>query len=145
MKHREYHGKTALVRYRGGAVGEEIIEDLSQGDPVKVRLGAGDVPKGVDAILYDMDIGEQRTAIILAKDAYGEHDPEGVQHYPRHFVNTKERLEVGSVIGWQHPVSGVVVPVVVIEATQNTVTIDFNHLLAGKDLEYWFELVDIID
>jgi FKBP-type peptidyl-prolyl cis-trans isomerase 2 len=67
-----------------------------------------------------------------------------VKTYPAYFSGW-ERLEVGSVITWEHPVSQQSVPVKCIAATRDTVTIDFNHLLAGKDLRYWFELVDVLD
>ena len=86
MKHKEYCGKSALVRYRGGAVGEEPVEDHMDGDPVRIMLGAGEVPPGVDEVLYDMEIGEKRTVVIPCDKAYGQHDPEGVQTYPRSYL-----------------------------------------------------------
>lgn len=145
MRHKDYHGRTALVYYRGGAVGEDIVDDCSTGDPVRIVLGGGDFPKGVSDLLYDMEIGEERTAVIPCERAYGPHSDEGVQRYPRSFVANGYQLEKGMVFAWVHPVSGKKVPVKCIDATADTVTIDFNHLLAGKDLEYWFKLVDVVD
>lgn len=143
--HKEYSGKRALVRYRGGVVGEEPFEDYTQGEPEVILMGAGFVPRGVEETLYSMDIGEKRHAIIPCSKAYGQHDPEGVQRYTRSFVRNGDQLQAGDIFAWEHPVSLKEVPVQCIEADEYTVTIDFNHLLAGKDLEYWFELIDVID
>ena len=124
MRHREYRGKTALVYYRGGAAGEEIVEDHSpavQSEPERILLGSGEVPLGVSDVLYDMEVGEERRAVIPCDRAFGRHDPEGVQRYARMLVPGGDRLEAGVVF------------------------VDFNHLLAGKDLEYWFKLVDVVD
>ncbi len=148
MRHREYNGHTALVYYRGGVLGEGEIEDHSpgaQGEPERILLGSGEVPRGVSEVLYDMEIGEERTVVIPFEKAYGRHDPAGVQRYPRTFIPGGGELEIGTVFSWRHPVSGKNVPVVCTEATKDVVTIDFNHLLAGKDLEYWFKLVDVVD
>lgn len=144
-KYRQRSGKCALVRYRGGPVGGEIIEDRSQGEPVKIIIGAGQVPPGVEDILDKMEVGSQAEYIIPYAKAYGAHDPENVKTFPRLFIKGGEELEVGSIIPWMHPALQQYVPVKCVAATKDTVTIDFNHLLAGKDLRYWFELVDIID
>lgn len=148
MRHKEYHGNVALVYYRGGADGEEEAENhtpATQPEPERILLGSGEVPFGVSETLYDMDIGEERTVIIPCEKAYGQHDPAGVQRYPRSFIKGGHQLEEGTVFAWRHPVSNRDVPVVCIQAEKDVVTIDFNHLLAGKDLKYWFKLVDVVD
>lgn len=148
MKHSEYNGKTALVFYRGGAKGEEALDDHSpeaQQEPERILLGSGEVPIGVSEVLYDMEVGEERTVTIPPEKGFGAHDPDGVQRYARSFIDGGDRLEEGTVFAWRHPVSGAQVPVKCIEATEDTVTIDFNHPLAGKDLEYWFRLVDVVE
>ena len=141
MKYRQYSGKCALVHYKGGVVGEEPVEDYSQGDPVEITIGTGQVPRGIDEVLYDMQVGEQRRVVIPCEKAYGLHDPEGVRRFPRSYFDQGGEIEVGSVFAWHHPVSDALVPALCIDATKDAVVIDYNHPLAGKDLEYWFELV----
>ena len=100
MRHREYRGKTALVYYRGGAAGEEIVEDHSpavQSEPERILLGSGEVPLGVSDVLYDMEVGEERRAVIPCDRAFGRHDPEGVQRYARMLVPGGDRLEAGAI------------------------------------------------
>lgn len=143
--HKEYSGKRAVVRYRGGVAGEEPFEDYTKGEPEVIIIGAGLVPRGIEELLYSMEIGEQRQALIPCDKAYGQHDPEGVVRYTRSFVRNGNQLQVGDIFAWEHPVTLCDVPVQCIAADADTVTIDFNHFLAGKDLEYWFELIDVLD
>ena len=108
-------------------------------------MGAGEVPRGIEEALYDMEIGEQRDVVVPCAKAYGEHDPEGVVRYLRSFLAEGATLHVGDLVAWEHPVSHQVVPVKVVGETEDTLTVDFNHLLAGKDLAYRLELVDVVD
>ena len=137
-------GKYALIRYKGGALGEEIVEDHSTGEPKRVRIGYAEVPNGIDDVLFEMEIGESGTVIISPDKAYGYHDPEGVQLRLRSSVPDGDNLEVGSVLGWRSPITKQILPVRVVEATEDYLKLDYNHPLAGKALEYWIELVDIV-
>ena len=145
MKHQEYSGKTAYVRYQGGPVGEPALEDCTAGEPERIVMGAGEVPRGIEEALYDMEIGEQRDVVVPCAKAYCEHDPEGVVRYLRSFLAEGATLHMGDLVACEHPVSHQVVPVKVVGETEDTLTVDFNHLLAGKDLAYRLELVDVVD
>lgn len=145
MRDTSRFGKYALVHYRGGALGESPVEDCSSGDPQRIRLGYGEVPQGIESALFEMGIGESATVVVPPERAYGQHDPAGVQVRMRSEVPDGKDLKVGSVLGWKSPVTQQVLPVRVIEATGDFVKLDYNHPLAGKSLEYWIELVDIVD
>jgi FKBP-type peptidyl-prolyl cis-trans isomerase 2 len=145
MRKTERSGKYARIRYRGGAAGEEPVDVYLEEEPDRVSIGTGSVPPGIDEALYEMEPGEERTVRILPEKAYGYHDPEGVQVYPRAMLPGGDELEVGSILSWENPVNKVKLPVRVLEATDDYVKVDFNHPLAGKELEYWIELVDIVD
>ena len=145
MRHKEYNGKTALVFFRGFTTDGLEIENHTEGEPERIFFGGSEVTRGALEALYDMEIGEERTVIIPCEKAYGPHSDEGVQRYARSFIRNGYALTKGTVFAWKHPVSGEMVPVKCIDETQDTVTIDFNHLLAGKDLKYWFRLVDVVE
>lgn len=143
MRKPERFGKRALVRYKGGAIGEEPVEDYTTGEPETILLGTCAVPPGIDEALCEMKIGECRTVQIPPEKAYGLYDPEGVRVYPRTMIPNGSELETGSIVSWLNPVNNIRLPVYVIEATADYVKLDFNHPLAGKTLEYYLELVDI--
>ena len=74
----ERSGKVAHVRYRGGVQGRPP-EDVCWEEPTTIRMGVGEVIRGIDEALYDMQVGETRTVVLPPEKAYGEHDPAVVQ------------------------------------------------------------------
>lgn len=145
MRNNAAFGKCAYVRYKGGVLGEEPFDDRSQGAPVKIILGAGSVIPGIEDVLSEMAEGEERTVVIPPEEAYGTHDPDGVQTYPRTMFSFGVQLEVGDAFRWTNPASGMSIPVRVIDATCDAVTVDFNHPLAEKTLEYWLRVDCLVD
>lgn len=144
MKNNEAFGKCAYVRYKGGVLGEEPFDDTSHGEPVKIVLGAGAVIPGIEDVLSEMAPGEERTVVVTPDQAYGTHDPDGVQTYPRTMFSFGAELERGDAFQWINPASGMPIPVRVIDATSDVVTVDFNHPLADKTLEYWIRLERLV-
>ena len=145
MRKEERLGRYALIRYRGGALGEDPVEDCSQGEPQRVRIGYCEVPNGIDNALFEMEIGESGTVVVSPNLGYGDYDPNGLRVVSRGEVPDGYDLDVGSVLGWRSPITRQVLPVRVVEAFDDYVKLDYNHPLAGKSLEYWIELVDIVD
>lgn len=140
----ERSGKTALVHYRGGAQGEPLADDYMEGEPLRVRFGMKDVCHAMENALYEMEVGETRHLVIPPEDAFGVHDPDGVQVYPRMQLGPRGyRLCEGDIVTWQNPASRRNIPVRVVETTADYVKMDFNHPLAGKTLEYDLQLVGI--
>ena len=136
-------GKRAQVRYRGGITGEKPIDDMSNGEPVTLVLGVGEIIPGLDHAFMEMEIGEERTVVIPPEDGYGEHDPDGVQTYIRTFSPAFETAQVGDFVFWTNPASGMKIPVRVVKADEQLVTLDFNHPFAGNELTYWVQLVGL--
>lgn len=145
MKNNKQFGKCAYVHYKGGIKGQEIVDDRSTGDPVKIVLGAGQVVPGIEDALSEMAEGEERTVVVPPEEAYGRHDPSGVQTYPRSMFAFGHELELGDVFQWTNPASGMPIPVRVIEAHPDAVKVDFNHPLAERTLEYWLRIEKLVD
>lgn len=145
MRNNKQFGKAAYVHYKGGVLGEEPFDDRSTGEPVKIILGAGAVIPGIEDALSEMVEGEERTLVIPSEEAYGRHDPDGVQVYPRTMFPFGADLETGDVFQWTNPASGMPIPVRVIDAHPDVVKVDFNHPLAEKTLEYWIKVERIVD
>jgi FKBP-type peptidyl-prolyl cis-trans isomerase 2 len=144
MKNNSQFGKCALVHWKGGVQGEEPIDDRSQGEPVRIILGAGQVCPGIEDALSEMKPGEERVVVVPPEQAYGRHDPDGVQVYPRTMLPSGYELNVGDVFAWTNPASGQQIPVRVIEAQEDSVKVDFNHPFADKTIEYWLRIESIV-
>jgi FKBP-type peptidyl-prolyl cis-trans isomerase 2 len=136
-------GDTLRIHYTG-TLSDGTVFDSSDGrDPLEFTLGAGQVIAGLDAGLEGMRVGEARTLTIPADQAYGPHDPAGRQAVPRGQVPPELSLEVGTMLELTLP-EGQVMPVTVAEVTEETVVLDANHPLAGQDLTFVVEMMEIV-
>jgi FKBP-type peptidyl-prolyl cis-trans isomerase 2 len=143
MRDPERIGRIAFIRYKGGARGEKVLDDRSEGEPLAVVIGAGNIPRGIENILYELEVGESRQVEIPCELGYGEYNLNAVQWYPRAVIERGYDLKVGSVLTWTNPDDHSVIPASVVEETADNVRIDLNHPFAGKTLSYWVELVDL--
>ncbi len=136
-------GDTVTVHYRGTlADGSEF--DSSEGrDPLSFVMGAGEVIPGFDAAVGGIEVGESATVTIPAAEAYGDHDDDGVQTFPLDFFGGQVP-EVGWTVELETQ-EGQQVPAAIIGVSEESVVLDFNHPLAGKDLTFEITLVEVAE
>ncbi|RZM20236.1 MAG: peptidylprolyl isomerase, partial [Pedobacter sp.] len=118
--------------------------DSSTGrEPLEFTVGAGMMIKGFDAALPGMEVGDKKTINIPAEDGYGERSEEAVIEFPKENVPEDMKLEPGMslTLSNQH---GQPVPVVVKEVKDDVIILDANHFLAGQELVFDIELVEIV-
>ena len=139
-------GKKVKTHYRGTLDdGTQFDSSYDRGEPLEFTCGAGQMIKGFDAAVVDMQVGEKKTVHIPAADAYGEHNPEMVITFPAEQVPNIEQIEKGMKLFLSTP-SGMPVPAVVIEGRDPKADFEqINHELAGKDLNFDIELVEVED
>ncbi|WP_226779081.1 FKBP-type peptidyl-prolyl cis-trans isomerase [Oceaniglobus trochenteri] len=135
-------GNTIQMHYTG-TLEDGTVFDSSEGrDPLQFELGSGQIIPGLDAAVTGMAEGEEKTVTIAADDAYGAHHPERVQAVPREQFPDHIPAEVGTQLQVQTP-EGQTLPVVIADVSEEAVTIDANHPLAGKDLTFAVSIVGI--
>ncbi len=136
------NGDTVRVHYTGTlADGTEF--DTSRGrDPISFTLGDGDVIPGFETAVAELEVGQTVTVTIPAAEAYGERVAEALQQFPREAFGD-DVPQVGWGVELQNP-EGRRVNAMVAEVGDETVTLDFNHPLAGQDLTFDLELVQIV-
>lgn len=118
----------------------EVI-DSSAGNPLTFLVGVGQIIPGLEERMIGMKEGEKRTIEVPAEEAYGPVDPNLIQQAPREYFQGID-LEVGLPLQAQTP-EGNIISMVVIDFDENTVTVDLNHPLAGRDLVFDIEVVHI--
>lgn len=133
-------GSKVKVEYTG-TFDDGTVFDSSEkhGQPLEFEAGAGQVIKGFDDAIIAMKKGEERTIHIEAKDAYGEHNPQLVKIIPKE--NLPEGAKVGTVLAIGLP-TGQRIPATVTKVSAKEATIDINHPLAGKALNFKLKIVD---
>ncbi len=135
-------GDTVKVHYTG-TLDDGTVFDSSEGrEPLTVKLGSGQVIVGFDAALQGMSPGENKTVNIPADKAYGPHNPEMVITAPRSQVPPDLNPEAGQKLQMGGP-NGELVLVQVVEVTEEHIILDANPPLAGKDLTFSIQLVEI--
>ena len=135
-------GDTVRIHYTGTLLDGSTFDSSEGRDPLEFSVGSGQIIPGLDAALPGMEIGEKKTVEIPATEAYGPIDPASRQDVPRAEIPEDIPLEVGTQLQVQTP-QGQVLPVTVFQVTEDTVTLDANHALAGKALTFELELVAI--
>jgi peptidylprolyl isomerase len=136
-------GDTVRVHYTG-TLGDGTEFDSSRGrDPMSFTLGEGRVIPGFDAAVTGMAVGETKTVTLPAGEAYGAPRDEMLVTVPRAQVPPNVKLEVGQRL--QIGRGDQALPVVVREVADDHVVLDGNHPLAGQDLTFALELVEIED
>ncbi len=135
-------GDTVRIHYTG-TLTDGTVFDSSQGrDPLEFEVGAGMIIPGLEAAIPGMTVGDTKTVNVPADQAYGPVNDQARQAVPRTEIPADIPLDVGTQLQMQTP-DGQVVPVTVASLTEAEVTLDANHPLAGKDLTFAIEIVDI--
>ena len=135
-------GDTVNIHYTGTLDDGTQFDSSAGRDPLSFTVGAGQVIPGFDAAVTGMTVSQKKTVTIPADQAYGEPDPRAVQAIPRENIPAEIPLELGLMLQAQGP-DGQPIPVTVVGITDDDVTLDANHRLAGKDLTFALELVSI--
>ncbi|MBK5211136.1 MAG: peptidylprolyl isomerase [Coriobacteriia bacterium] len=135
-------GDKVKVNYTGTLSNGEQFDSSIGREPLEFDLGAGQVIPGFDKAVIGLGIGETVTITIPADEAYGVRDDKLIQHVPLEFFGEK-LPEKGWMLELQSP-EGQVIPATVVDINEENATLDINHPLAGEDLTFEIELVEII-
>ena len=135
-------GDTVAIHYTGTLLDGTQFDSSEGREPLEFEVGSGHIIPGLDAAMPGMEVGDKKTVKIASADAYGPLNPEMRQAVPREGIPADIPLEVGTQLQMQTP-DGQALPVMVVEVDEATVTLDANHPLAGKDLQFDIELMKI--
>ena len=136
-------GKKVKVHYVGTLDdGTQFDSSRDRNEPLGFTCMAGQMIPGFDTAVSTMEIGEVRDVHIEAKDAYGEKDPEMVKTIPLSVMKGIEKFSVGDKVVLSDP-AGHPFPATITDMSNETVTFDLNHELAGQALNFNIELLEV--
>lgn len=136
-------GDVVRVHYTGTLVDGSQFDSSVGRNPLEFTVGAGQMIAGFDAGVLGMAVGDKKTLQIDPDHGYGQSNPEAIIEFPRTNVPEGMEIEVGMQLNLQNEY-GQPVPVVIMGITEDVVIMDANHSLAGKDLIFEVELVEIV-
>ncbi len=136
-------GDTVKVHYKGTlADGTEFDSSLDR-EPFVFTLGENMVIPGFENAIIGMEVGETKSVTIPSNDAYGPYRQDLVVEIEKGLIPPNINPELGMVLQLQSE-EGEITNVTVTEISDNTVTLDGNHPLAGQDLTFEIQLLEIV-
>jgi FKBP-type peptidyl-prolyl cis-trans isomerase 2 len=137
------NGDKVKVHYHGKLTNGETFDSSEGRDPLEFEVGAGMVIKGFDDGVTGMSVGQKKTVNIPVDNAYGPRNEEMVIEFPKERLPQDMQLEEGMPLMMSNG-EGQQFQVLVVEVKDNIVVLDANHPLAGEELVFDIELVEIV-
>ena len=136
-------GKTCRTHYRGTFNdGTQFDSSYDRGEPLEFICGAGQMIRGFDAAVADMEVGQVVDVHLMPEEAYGMPDPNAIFTLEIAQLPGSENLEAGQQVYLSNQY-GQPFPVKVAAKDETTITFDANHEMAGKELNFRIELVEV--
>ncbi len=135
-------GDVVKVHYTGKLSNGEQFDSSIGRDPLEFTVGAGQMIKGFDAAMPGMSLGEKKTINIAPEDGYGLRSEEAIIEFPKENVPADMKLEAGMPLTLSNQ-AGQPVSVIVVEVKDEVIILDANHFLAGQELVFDIELVEV--
>jgi peptidylprolyl isomerase len=135
-------GDTVKIHYTGTLDDGTQFDSSAGRDPLEFTLGSGQVIPGFDKAVEGMAVGDEKTVNIQPEDAYGPRNDQMVQEVPKNALPDDLEPEAG--MGLQaRGQDGQVLNLTVISVGDDSITVDGNHPLAGQNLNFDIQLVEI--
>lgn len=135
-------GDVVSINYSGRLTDGTQFDSSEGRAPLEFTLGQGQVIKGLESHVQGMEVGEKSTVTIPCDQAYGQRREDAVQQLDRSKIPNGVELAVGSQLQARTSDGGLL-PIVVVGLDEQSVTVDANHPLAGQDLVFDVEVVDV--
>ncbi len=136
-------GDTIKVHYTGTLDNGTVFDSSVGRKPLEFTIGLGQMIPGFDKGVVGLNLSESKTITIPADQAYGPYRADLVQVVARDQFPPDSELEVGQVLQASQP-NGQIILVTITNVTDSDVTLDANHRLAGKNLTFEIQLVEIV-
>ena len=135
-------GDTVKIDYVG-LLDDGSVFDASEthGQPLEFIVGSGTVIKGFDDAVRGLEVGDEKEFRLEPSEAYGEYNEALVDKVARDLVKSDIDMEIGKIFWVQAP-NGQQLPAKIVELTEDEVTLDLNHPLAGKALTFKIIIVE---
>ncbi|MFH4855615.1 FKBP-type peptidyl-prolyl cis-trans isomerase [Vibrio diabolicus] len=127
------------IKMKDGSVADSTH---NMGKPAKFVMGDGSLSENFEQCLIGLETGAQKAIELKAEDAFGMPNPDHVHHMDRTKFVGDAGVEVGTIMAFSGP-DGMEIPGIITEIAGDSVTVDFNHPLAGQDVTFEVEILSV--
>lgn len=136
-------GDTVTVEYTGMLEDGTVFDSTEkQGELLTFEVGAGQLIQGFENAVIGMEEGEEKEITLQPSEAYGDINPQLIESIERDQLALEEEPEVGMVLIMKTP-DGHEFPAIITDVSEDAITIDFNHPLAGKAVQFKIKVMGI--
>ncbi|GAB4574130.1 MAG: peptidylprolyl isomerase [Anaerolineae bacterium] len=136
------NGRVVSINYTLKLDDGEVVDESAAGEPLVYLHGANNIIPGLENALTGLAVGDRKSVTVSPDEGYGEYMEEAVESVPRSLFPADLDLQEGLILSVRDE-SGAVYDAVVVEIADDAVTLDFNHPLAGENLHFDVEVVDV--
>ncbi len=137
-------GKRVTLHFSVLLMDGAVVDSTKERAPATFTVGDGNLLPGFEQSLFGLRAGDKRSIVLEAANAFGPHNPDNIQIMRRGLFSRDMQLEPGVVVSFADK-SKAELPGVIVAVDDNDVTVDFNHPLAGKDLTFQVEIINVVD
>lgn len=137
-------GKRVTLHFSVLLLDGAIVDSTRDRAPATFTVGDGNLLPGFEESLFGLKVGDKRSILLEAANAFGPHNPDNIQVMRRGLFARDMTLEPGVVVSFADK-SKAELPGVIVDVNTDQVTVDFNHPLAGKDLTFQVEIINVVD
>lgn len=127
------------IKLKDGSVADSTH---NLGKPAKFVIGDGSLSENFEKCLIGMASGQSQAIELIAEDAFGQPNPDNIHHMDRAKFIGETEVEVGTIMAFSGP-DGMEIPGIITEIVGDSVTVDFNHPLAGQDVIFDVEILSV--
>jgi len=135
-------GDRIKVQYTGTLQDGTMFDKSKEGEPLEFTVGSGQIIPGFDKAVEGMKLNEEKKVTLKTEDAYGKRDETAIREFPKNSLPENFKPEKGMMLKLQDQ-TGRAIPGTVTDITENSITVDLNHPLAGKDLTFDIKVIGI--
>ena len=135
-------GDVVHVHYTGKLGSGEVFDSSEGHEPLAFTVGGGEVIAGFEVAVTGMQVGESKDVVIPVNEAYGERREELMQTIPRELMQLGTEPQAGMQVE-MHREDGTVIPLLITNVDEASITVDANHPLAGEELHFNIQLAAI--
>jgi len=135
-------GTKVTINFTLSLIDGTIVDSTTDAEPLCFEIGDGCLIEGLELVLYGMKAGEKQSVSLDQRETFGYPDEENIHIMERAEFSDDIELQAGNIIGFSIP-SGEEIPGTIKEVSDEEVVVDFNHPLAGRDIIFDVEVIEI--